>query len=135
MKCECGCGEDIIPRPYDKYRKPRRFNHHHNLKIVRPNHLNPNKHSKWRGGIQRQNGYIKIRSEGHPRAKRSQKYYVFEHVLVMEKHLGRYLGPGEVIHHKNGIRTDNRIENLELTDSRQHASVHHKKGVRGFSSI
>jgi len=50
---------------------------------------------------------------GHPRAARSTKY-VFEHLLVMEDMLGRRLLPDENVHHINGVKDDNRPENLEL---------------------
>jgi len=59
-------------------------------------------------------GYIYVKTQNHPRTKSQSNDYVFEHILVMEEYLGRYLEPGENIHHKNGVRDDNRITNLEL---------------------
>ena len=53
-----------------------------------------------------------VYAPGHPRAKSSP--YVFEHILVAEEMLGRYLMHEETIHHRNGVRDDNRPENLEL---------------------
>lgn len=72
------------------------------------------------------NGYIIVYMPDHPFPSilNRGKGYVLEHRLLMEKHLGRYLLPEEIVHHKNGIRDDNRIENLALTDVRKHISGH-----------
>jgi len=59
-----------------------------------------------------QYGYILIWKPDHPNAHRSGR--VMEHVYVMSEHLKRPLLKEETIHHKNGIRDDNRLENLEL---------------------
>ncbi len=54
-----------------------------------------------------------VHNPGHPRTKTSNKY-VFEHILILEESLGRYLFTTERVHHKNGVKDDNRLENLEL---------------------
>ena len=70
----------------------------------------------WRGGRTRyvsHSGYMYLRVPGHPRGKRNNNF-VLEHIFVMEQQLGRYLEKDEHVHHRNGVRTDNRPENLEL---------------------
>lgn len=67
----------------------------------------------WKGGrVVVRGGYINVFAPDHPYAVGGK--YVREHRLVMEKKIGRYLERWEVVHHKNGIKNDNRIKNLEL---------------------
>jgi hypothetical protein len=66
----------------------------------------------WRGGRHLKKGYVMMKCSGHPRGGKGG--YVFEHILVMEGVLGRYLEKDENVHHLNGVRADNSPGNLEL---------------------
>ena len=73
----------------------------------------------WKGGKQHNShGYILIKMPEHPYA--GKQGYVMEHRIVMEQKLGRYLLPSEYVHHINGIRDDNREENLKLVSRADH---------------
>lgn len=71
------------------------------------------KHPKWNGGRQKSgNGYIYLYKPEHPYAGKRGR--IGEHRVIMEQIIGRYLNKKEVVHHINGIRDDNRPENLQL---------------------
>jgi len=81
-------------------------------------------HPNWMGGIlKNKEGYILIHQPEHPNARHN---YVLEHRLVVEKQIGRYLKINEVVHHINGIKDDNRIENLKLENRDSHKKTHHQ---------
>lgn len=67
-------------------------------------------------------GYIAIYFPDHP--KSTSDGFIMEHVLMMECFIGRWIKDDEVVHHKNKIRDDNRIENLQLLTKSEHARLH-----------
>ena len=76
-----------------------------------------NTRENWRGGcIGKSTGYKYIEVDGKQ---------IGEHILVAEKHHGRRLRPGEVVHHINGDKLDNRPENLQIMTNSQHIHLHH----------
>jgi len=92
------------------------------------NRLTGHKPFNYKGGILKHKGYILILSKNHPFGDRDG--YVYQHRLVMEEKIGRFLEKKEVVHHINGIRHDNRIQNLELKQSQaDHMREHYPKGV------
>jgi hypothetical protein len=97
--------------------------HCRRLSLSKIGNKNPQKkfigeqNSHWRGGrLPRPDGYVQVYlyESDFFYPMRSKNHYVMEHRLVMAKHLNRCLLPWETVHHINGIRNDNRLENLEL---------------------
>lgn len=74
---------------------------------------------RWKGGR-------RINEAGYVRVRMGNKE-VREHRMVAEKMIGRPLLPGEQVHHKNGIRSDNRPENLEVMPSQHHHYAKHRR--------
>lgn len=66
-------------------------------------------------------GYIRLLRPEHPNSVRG---YVYEHRVIMEEYLGRYLQSWETVHHINEVKIDNRIENFFLTTFAEHSAIH-----------
>ena len=119
--CGCGCGEvtaiaDKTNAILGRYRgRHVRFLQGHGSRLIEGA-----KSSQWKGGTT-------ITTEGYRKRRitdvEGRRRYEFEHRLVMEEALGRPLGKHEQVHHVNGDKLDNRIENLELWSRSQPAGV------------
>ena len=102
--CACGCGEIVT----------RRWAPGHNSRVIPP--------SNKRGWSEDARGYRYVYVGKHPYATKGGYYE--EHRVVVEKRLGRYLLPTEDVHHLNGVKNDNRDDNLELLTHAAHAKHH-----------
>ncbi len=81
----------------------------------------------WRGGKRHIRGYVQIwlnSKDPFHKMTGGKGNYVYEHRLVMAKHLERCLKSWEIVHHKNNIKTDNRLDNLEIVKSGDHMNFH-----------
>lgn len=87
------------------------------LSIARKGKKNP-----WFSGKINVNGYIMLYKPDHPMSNSGG--YLYEHRKVMSEKLGRALNSKEIVHHKNGIKDDNRVENLEIVTRLSHSQAH-----------
>lgn len=77
---------------------------------------------RWKGGKSHSNGYVVITKPNNPQADKRGR--VYEHRHIIEQWLGRPLKVEEEVHHINGIKDDNRIENLSIETHSSHRKPH-----------
>lgn len=122
-KCKATFCSKVCSDTYKKGRVPA-----NNSGLFKKGHHMPKgtDHYKWKGGLfLDRRGYRHIRvydDDGKSRLVR-------EHRLIMERHLGRPLGVDEVVHHKDGNKLNNTVENLYVTTQSEHVRIETKKGT------
>jgi len=123
--CECGCGEKTslvkaMSRPWDDayLGYHRRFRKGHHARML----VNTRTHRWQKDHVAMKSGYIRVHRPDHPSANKDG--WVLEHRLIYEESRGVILPPSIAIHHINGIKSDNRPENLIAMTRVEHKQAH-----------
>lgn len=125
--CQCGCGQKTPIAKRTRHdlghirNTPTKYMRGHNGHDFK----GPNS-PVWKGGIvKHSSGYLMVKMLGHPRA--NQEGYIWQHTLVAEKILGKFLPPKAVVHHVNGIKDDNRLANLVICENEPYHQMLHRR--------
>lgn len=124
----------LIPEksPLGIYKKARKMGFYKAKEITRMNRSEARKGEKssnWKGGTRKtKKGYRQVLRPDHPRADSTG--YVMEHIVVWEDMTGASVPETCVVHHLNGDKTDNRIENLCVMQRGAHTTFHHAGSKR-----
>lgn len=129
----CNCGEEFVCRPCGNDPKLHCLRACYLVCKKAGRHPAPvdaypgkaEKSTRWTGGYINRRGYMLVYAPDHHSivGRETQRNYVLEHRMIMERVLGRNLSAKETVHHINGIKDDNRPENLQLR------SGNHGQGV------